>query len=128
MKILLDTHSFLWFIMGDKKLSTKVQEAIANQDNENYLSVASVWEMAIKNSLGKLILERPFEALIPEQIRINNIRLMDIKLEHASRVASLPFHHRDPFDRLIVAQALTENVAVASVDETLDRYSISRFW
>jgi PIN domain nuclease of toxin-antitoxin system len=126
--MLLDTHSFLWFIMGNERLPAKVREAIANTDNENYLSMASVWEMAIKTSLGKLILEKPFESLIPEQIRASNIRLLDIKLDHAARVAALPFHHRDPFDRLIVAQALSENIPLASGDDILDKYDIQRYW
>ena len=103
MKLLLDTHAFLWFIAGSERLSATARELIEDSANQPFLSAASLWEMAIKLSLGRLHLGRPFEELIPEQMRLNGIQLLGIEIEHVTPVTTLPFHHRDPFDRLIVA-------------------------
>src|SRR5207244_12653755 len=101
MRLLLDTHSFLWFISGDSKLSPSARAAIEEPTNEVMFSPASAWEMAIKMSLGKLTLTEPFEVLVPREVRRNGFRLLPIELPHVAVVASLPFHHRDPFDRLL---------------------------
>jgi len=102
MNLLLDTHAFLWFIDGSARLSSQARELIEDQRNAKLVSVASLWEMGIKISLGRLELARPFEELIPKQIRINGFGLLPLRISHIARVISLPFHHRDPFDRLIV--------------------------
>lgn len=128
MNILLDTHAFLWFIAGSENLSDKARELIEDEANHVFLSAASLWEMAIKVSLGKLTLTEPFETLIPEQLAVNGIELLAISVPHATRVASLPFHHRDPFDRLLIAQALTEEIPIISGDEAFDAYGITRLW
>lgn len=128
MRVLLDTHSFLWFINGDQKLSLRARALIADAGNQALLSVASVWEIAIKASLGKLSLAKPFAELIPAQIALNEIDLLPISLEDLAVVAGLPFHHRDPFDRLIVAQAMTRGVPLLSRDSLLEQYAIQRLW
>jgi PIN domain nuclease of toxin-antitoxin system len=101
---------------------------IEDENNTVFLSMASVWEMAIKVSLGKLILSEPFDALIPSQLATNDIALLDINLSHTMQVATLPFHHRDPFDRLIAAQALAEDIPLISKDAIFDSYGVNRLW
>ncbi|MBU1615983.1 type II toxin-antitoxin system VapC family toxin [bacterium] len=128
MKLLLDTHSFLWFISGSPKLGTTARTLIENVFNQPFLSVASLWEMAIKVSLGKLKLDQPFERLIPYQLKLNGIDLLEIKIQHTAIVSKLPFHHRDPFDRLLVAQAMVGQMPIVSADTTLDAYTITRMW
>jgi PIN domain nuclease of toxin-antitoxin system len=128
MNILLDTHAFLWFIAGSDELSDKARELIEDENNRIFLSAASLWEMAIKVSLGKLTLSEPFETLIPEQLALNGLEILDITIAHTTQVANLPFHHRDPFDRLIIAQALEEQLPVISVDNAFDEYGVTRIW
>src|SRR2546421_10071724 len=115
MKLLLDTHTFLWFIMGSSNLSSNARALIEDLANEKFLSVASLWEIAIKLSIGRLALSAPFDVLIPQQLSLNGFELLNIEVGHAAVVAALPFHHRDPFDRLLIAQALVDRMAVASV-------------
>lgn len=128
MKLLLDTHSFLWFIGGHSSLSQHARTLIEDMANQRFMSVASLWEMAIKLSLGKLTLAQPFELLIPEQMKTNSIELLAIELDHLASVTKLPFHHRDPFDRLLIAQALVEQMSVISADGAFDAYPIQRLW
>lgn len=128
MKLLLDTQAFLWFVMGDEQLSHIAQAAIEDEANDLYISSASLWEMAIKVSLGKLILTESFETLITEQLELNGIGVLGITIPHVTEVASLPFHHRDPFDRLIISQGLVENMPIISVDEVFDAYEVQRVW
>ncbi|MBI4821925.1 MAG: type II toxin-antitoxin system VapC family toxin [Deltaproteobacteria bacterium] len=127
MKLLLDTHAFLWFVAGDEKLSPAARTSI-EQGETRILSVASLWEMAIKASIGKLRLDLPFEELVERHVRPNGIELLGIEIRHVSRVAALPFLHRDPFDRLLVAQALGEGLVVVSADESFDAYGVARVW
>jgi PIN domain nuclease of toxin-antitoxin system len=128
MRLLLDTHAFLWFIMGSSNLSPSARAMIEDEANESFLSVASLWEMAIKVSLGKLTLSAPFDALIPQQLASNGIELLGIQVAHASVVSALPFHHRDPFDRLIIAQAQVERMPIAGADTAFDAYGVQRLW
>ena len=128
MKLLLDTHAFLWFIMGSANLSNKARILIEDPANERLLSVASLWEIAIKASLGRLALSSSFEDLIPEQLRLNGIELLNIRVDHLSVLTTLPFHHRDPFDRLIIAQAILEKFPVIGIDAAFDIYGITRLW
>jgi PIN domain nuclease of toxin-antitoxin system len=128
MNLLLDTHTFLWFIAGDSNLSPKARSAIEDLSNNRYLSMASLWEIAIKVSIDKLTLDEPFETLIPEQLAENSIELLDISLEHTVLISSMPFHHRDPFDRLIAAQAKIEQLTLVSVDTIFDTYGVNRLW
>jgi PIN domain nuclease of toxin-antitoxin system len=128
MKLLLDTQCFLWFISGNSKLSESARQLIEATDNQPFLSMASLWEMSIKISLGKLELEQPFETLIPEQVAQNGVEVLHIQFSHVAVVASLPFHHRDPFDRLIAAQANVEQISIVSSDEIFDAYGVRRLW
>jgi PIN domain nuclease of toxin-antitoxin system len=128
VNLLLDTHAFLWFIGGDAKLSSVARNVIEDATNQPLLSVASLWEMAIKASLGKLSMGQPFDTLIPQQLEINGIELLGIEIQHTAVVSSLPFHHRDPFDRVLVAQAMVEQIPVVSADAVFDAYGVTRMW
>ena len=128
MKLLLDTHTFLWFIVGNPSLSATARLAIEDQANEKYLSVVSLWEIAIKVSIGKLILSAPFDTLIPQQLSINGFELLNLEVLHAAALIQLPFHHRDPFDRLLIAQAMVEQMQIVSIDSAIDAYLTTRLW
>ena len=128
MRILLDTHTFLQFIAGSSRLSNSAREVIENPDNDRLLSIASLWEMAIKISLGKLILAQPFQSLVPEQLNSNAIDILPITFQHVAVIATLPFHHRDPFDRILVAQSVVEAIPLVSADGAFDAYRITRIW
>lgn len=127
-RALLDTHSFLWFISGDERLSHSAREVIEDRENAVLVSMASLWEIAIKHGLGKLSLERPFVQLIPEQLERQRIGVLGIELAHVAELTRLPLHHRDPFDRLLVAQARAEGLPIVSVDGALDAYGVERIW
>jgi PIN domain nuclease of toxin-antitoxin system len=128
MKLLLDTHAFLWFIMGNPNLSANARALIEDQANEKFLSVAGLWEIAIKVSIGKLALSAPFDTLIPQQLNVNGFELLNLEILHTAALISLPFHHRDPFDRLLIAQAMVEQMQIVSIDSTFDAYPIKRLW
>jgi len=128
MRLLLDTHTFLWYILGGLRLSTRARSLLQSPVNELFLSIASAWEVGIKVSTGKLTLSEPLEAYFREQVLINSISLLPVTLEHAAFVSTLPFHHRDPFDRMLVAQSLAEGVPIISADPALDAYGVVRFW
>jgi PIN domain nuclease of toxin-antitoxin system len=127
-RVLLDTHTFLWFITADPRLSAPARGVLAAGGNQLLLSVASVWEIAIKVSVGRLPIPLPLDAFIPEQLRVNRIELLPISLEHTFEVPRLPLHHRDPFDRILVAQAVHESIPLVSADEALDAYPVVRLW
>jgi len=128
VRLLVDTHAFLWWIADDTSLSQKARDAIADPANECLLSAASAWEIAIKASLGKLALDEEVARFVPEQLALNAFGVLPVELGHALRVASLPFHHRDPFDRLLAAQALEEELPVVSADAVFRRYGVTRIW
>ncbi len=127
MNVLIDTHTFLWFVNDDPQLSASAA-ALLEGDNTVLLSMASLWEIAIKVSIGKLALPQPFDVFIPEQLALNDITVLPIRLADCHQVSSLPFHHRDPFDRMIIAQALVEAIPVVSVDAAFDTYAVERLW
>lgn len=128
MTLLLDTNSFLWFIEGEDQFRLDTLHLIEDTTNEVFVSIVALWEIAIKVSLGKLELTEPYRVLIPREMRRNNIELMPAKVDHFAKVLDLPFHHRDPFDRLLVAQAIVESLPVVSSDSVLDSYGVSRIW
>lgn len=128
MNYLLDTHSLIWFIGGDAKLSPQARLLMEDANNRLFISVASLWEMAIKTSLGKLILSLPFEQMFPAQLEANSIEVLDITVDHLQKLCTLPFHHRDPFDRLLLAQSFSENLPLISADDTFDSYGVERQW
>lgn len=123
MKILLDTHILLWYLWGDKSLSEKCKMLIDNPENTKLFSIASLWEIAIKNSIGKLALKGRIEDLVPEQVI-----LLPIKPEHIYRVQQIPFLHKDPFDRLLASQSMIENIPLLSADEIFDSYDLQRIF
>ena len=128
MRLLLDTHTCLWFLAGDSRLSTTTRAHIEDMRNERLLSIASLWEISIKMSLGKLLAGREFNGLFPQQLTNNAIDLLPIEVAHLARVAILPQHHRDPFDRLLIAQALAEKLPILSADPAFDAYGVHRIW
>ena len=127
MRHLLDTHAFLWLAAGDARLSRRVRARFADLDHEWFLSAASIWEMAIKASLGKLELATTVAQLVRGGVE-RGIRVLAVDAEHAYGVERLPFHHRDPFDRLLVAQAVHEGLQIVSRDDQLDAYAVTRVW
>ena len=131
MRLLLDTHAFLWYMAGDDTLSVEARRLIDDRSNERLLSVASLWEMAIKASQGKLSFDRPFAEMVNGTVRANGLQTLGLTVNHAAAVSALPFPpsgHRDPFDRLMIAQCLVEGVPFVSCDEKVDDYPVSRIW
>lgn len=128
MRLILDSQALLWFLGGDRRLSSAARQAIEDLNNKRLFSVAGMWEIAIKVSVGKLQLHVPFAALFPGQLQANAIELLHVRAEHAAEVLGLPFHHRDPFDRMLVAQAQVESASVVSSDPGLEPYGIHRIW
>ncbi|NWF60748.1 MAG: type II toxin-antitoxin system VapC family toxin [Fischerella sp.] len=127
MKLLIDTHTFLWFINDSPQLSADAK-ALLESEVDVLLSAASLWEIAIKTSLGKLTLPDPYDKFIPQQVTLNDLEILPISMAHLAVVARLPFHHRDPFDRLLIAQAMVEQVSIVSADAVFDSYTINRTW
>ncbi|MGZ8164740.1 MAG: type II toxin-antitoxin system VapC family toxin [Methylobacter sp.] len=125
MKLLLDTHVFLWLNVEPEMLSMSARAACEDPGNSLYLSLASIWEIQIKQQLGKLQLESPWQQMINTQQQENNLALLSIELPHIEALENLPAAHRDPFDRLIIAQALQEEMTVISVDSIFNNYPIS---
>ena len=128
MKYLIDTHTLLWIVTDSPKLSARAKSLYLDVQNTIFVSLASLWELAIKSSLGKISFEMPLEDFVEEHIRDNDIEILSIELPHILRIEKLPFHHRDPFDRLIIAQQIEENLPVISADEIFDAYGVKRIW
>ena len=128
MRLLLDTHTFLWYTATPANLSTAALSILNDPNNDVLLSMASAWEMSIKAALGKLGLSQKVVPFVQDQIALNGFQLLPISLDHVALVEELPLHHRDPFDRLLVAQSLAEDIPIVSVDGALDAYGIQRIW
>jgi PIN domain nuclease of toxin-antitoxin system len=128
MNLLLDTHTFLWFWWDDPKLSDAARDVIIDPNNRKLISTASRWEVAIKVGLKKLDLGGPFRGFIPQHMLRNNFESLAIHDDHLAALVDLPFHHRDPFDRLLIAQARWDEMPIVSADEQLDAYGIERIW
>jgi PIN domain nuclease of toxin-antitoxin system len=128
VKLILDTHTFLWFVTDDPLLSANAKALIADPTNEVVISPASYWEVAIKVSIGKYPLAVPFEQFFTQGIDGNDFSILPVEIRHAAVLASLPMHHKDPFDRMIASQAIAEQIAVVSVDTAFDSYSVTRLW
>jgi len=128
VRLLLDTHAFLWFIGGDTALSPYARQLIEDRTNERLLSIASFWEMAIKASLGRLTLTLSFADLVAEHVHGNVIELFEILPPHLDVLTTLPFYHKDPFDRMLIAQSQAENMPILSRDSAFDDYAIRRLW
>lgn len=128
MWVLIDTHVFLWWVEGERALPAKARAVIANPGNECLLSMASVWELAIKAGLGKLKLSLPVRRYVVENVAANGFRLLEIGVAHVGRVETLAQHHGDPFDRLLIAQALEEKLPVVTADPVFGKYGVKRIW
>jgi PIN domain nuclease of toxin-antitoxin system len=128
MKVLLDTHAMYWYIEGDPQLSAKAETTIQDPSNEVLMSPASYWEIAIKVSIGKWQLNRPYEEFIDIGLNRYGFQILPVLPTHTARLIGLPFHHKDPFDRLLVAQAIVEGIPIISSDAVLDAYGITRHW
>ncbi len=128
MRLLLDTHTFIWYVTDNPRLSAHVKLLIEDENNEKLVSIASIWKMAIKHSIGRLNFSLPFMEFVRQPLTVSNIGLLEINLPHIEVVASLPLHHRDPFDRLIIAQSMAQQIPILSVDAIFDAYAIARLW
>jgi len=126
--ILLDSHAFLWFVWDDPLLSPAAKQRIEDPANHKWVSVASCWEIAIKAGLGKLRLGEPTTTFLPRELATNHFSLLRIELAHATLVETLPPHHKDPFDRLLIAQAIIEKLPLVSADAVFDEYGVTRLW
>ena len=126
--MLLDTHALLWFLDDDPSLSTKAKGLIEDPSNRKFVSVATCGEIAFKVGLKKLNLGESATTFLPRELTSNNFGLLGIELGHATFVETLPLHHKDPFDRLLIAQATMESMHIVSVDMVMDQYGISRLW
>jgi PIN domain nuclease of toxin-antitoxin system len=127
MNLLLDTHSFIWFGDDNIKLSSDAKKSIENSRNNIFISIATLWEMAIKISIGKLETTLPLDKII-KQINNNGFEILPIFPEHTLIVSKLKFHHRDPFDRIIIAQGLSEKMTIVSNELIFDKYKVKRIW
>ena len=128
MRLLLDTHAFLWFFIGNSALSTTARALIEDESNDKFFSIASLWEIAIKASVGKLTPSKSFDEIFPDELANNGIVLIGITTAHVALITTLPCHHRDPFDRLLIAQAMVEHMEVVSADAAFDDYAVARLW
>lgn len=128
MKILLDTHCWLWWLLEPEKLSKIAIDTISSRQNELYLSVASIWEMGIKFKLGKLNLPVSPEVLIPQQMEIDNIFPLLISVDHAITASTLPLYHKDPFDRMLIGQSQLESIKILTNDSVFSSYDVDILW
>jgi PIN domain nuclease of toxin-antitoxin system len=128
MKVLLDTHAFLWWISDSPKLSALARDVMSDGNNVLYFSAASGWEIAIKAQLGRLQLPTDLESFIPEQLAVNNMTVLPVQLHHALHVSTLPRYHRDPFDRILIAQSQVESLPLVTVDAKISRYAVDIIW
>ena len=128
MRALLDTHTFLWWIDNDPQLSTRAHQIIGDGTNELFFSPVSGWEIAIKTQLGKLTLPANLEQFIAEQLSLNHFTPLPVQISHALGVYRLPLLHRDPFDRLLVAQARLEDLPILTVDPLIGQYEVQTIW
>jgi PIN domain nuclease of toxin-antitoxin system len=128
LRLLLDTHAFLWWIGDDPRLPVAARKLISGPRNEIYLSAASAWELAIKAGIGRLRLAENLEDFVTEQLALNGIRVLPVHLRHALHVSTLPGIHGDPFDRILVAQAQIEDLVLVSGDKQIARYAVTVAW
>lgn len=128
MRLLLDTHVFLWAIAEQSRLSDRVRSWLEDGDNEAWVSIASIWEIAIKAGLGQLRLPTDLGGFLARHLALSDFRVLPIGLEHAVAVRDLPLHHRDPFDRMLIAQSRTEGLALVTRDARMKAYEVEVLW
>lgn len=128
MRLLLDTHAFIWLWEDVSKVPPRVLAACENPENQLYLSIASIWEMQIKVGVGRLSFQQPLPEIIENQKNENGVSILPVSLPHLWQLAALPAHHIDPFDRLLVAQATSEKMALITADRHIAGYPVELFW
>ncbi len=128
MQVLLDTHTLIWFFQGNENFSEQMRLLIEDENNQKLISIVSVWEMSIKQSIGKLKFSLPIKTFIEQKLALNDFNLLNINLDHIDVITTLPLQHRDPFDRILIVQAMVEKIPIISVDIIFDAYSITRLW
>ncbi|MFN8372891.1 MAG: type II toxin-antitoxin system VapC family toxin [Anaerolineae bacterium] len=128
MKLLLDTHTLLWWDGVPTRLSTKALKLLQDPSSRLYISIATLWELQIKVQLGKLQLRVPLNQIVQEQQRDNRVQMLLVKPAHIYALDGLPLHHRDPFDRMLIAQAQTEKAVLVSQDAVFSQYPVSVIW
>jgi PIN domain nuclease of toxin-antitoxin system len=128
VRVLIDTHVFIWWTSDVKMLSSQVCDLLLDPNTEVVLSVVSVWEMQIKLSLGKLQFKTTLQELVQDEINQNRIEILPLSLSHIYALKDLPQHHRDPFDRILIAQSMESGLPIVSIDEKFDAYGIDRIW
>jgi len=128
MNLLLDTHTFIWWADEPEKLSGNALQALEDSNNSLLLSLVSVWEMQIKIQLGKMKLSLPLKDLLESQERTNQLEILAVTKEHIFALDNLPFHHKDPFDRLLIAQSIIEDATIVSIDPKLSAYAANLLW
>lgn len=128
MKLLLDTHVFLWLRNGSQKISPRALTACQSRENILYLSIASIWEIQIKHQLGKLQLSVSLEEMLEQQCRDNGLQLLAVETKHILALYQLPLHHQDPFDRILIAQAISEEAYLVSADNWFKEYQVKLLW
>jgi PIN domain nuclease of toxin-antitoxin system len=128
MSLLLDTHAFLWFVWDDANLSATAKSLVVDPKRQKFISAATYWEIAIKVCIGKLDLGEPFGPFMRREIARNNFTILAISVDHAEVVAALPQHHKDPFDRMLIAQGIIEKMPIVSIDAVFDAYPVIRLW
>ncbi len=128
MRVLLDTHVLLWWLSGEEALSAAARSAIADADNETFVSAASAWEISIKYKQGRLPTAANFVADLDEAIARHGFSAVPITVHHGNRAGALPLHHKDPFDRMLIAQALAESLTLVSNERLFDNYGVGRLW
>jgi PIN domain nuclease of toxin-antitoxin system len=128
VRLLLDTHTLLWYVLDDPQISANAKALIIDPSNDIHISPASYWEIAIKVSIGKLMLHQPYDDFMDICLKKYGFIILSIEPKHTSALTTMPFHHRDPFDRLLVAQVLVESIPLVSNEAALDSYGITRLW
>lgn len=128
MKALLDTHVFIWWILDDERLPFRVRDLLADEKNELFLSSASCWEMMIKSKIGRLQFPESPEKFIPDQMNLNKISGLPVQIAHSLHIYTLPEHHKDPFDRMLIAQAQVERMPIITNDSLLASYDVKILW
>jgi PIN domain nuclease of toxin-antitoxin system len=126
--VLLDTHTLLWLVGDDAQLGSQAKDILFDSGTQKYLSPASYWELAIKIRIGKLALHAPYDEFIRDAMALHSLEILHVQPQHTSILTTLDLHHGDPFDRLLIAQATTEDIPIISIDGKFDMYSVNRIW
>ena len=127
MSYLIDTHTLLWYFKGDSQLSIKAKDILEDEKKDKYVSIVSIWEIAVKLTIEKIQLDYPFSDIV-HKLSFEKIGILNVSFKHTQQIISLPLHHRDPFDRMIIAQSITEDLTIISKDKNFSLYPIKLLW